>query len=300
MRGHGFKKNLSYFVLCLFLCLSARPASASIMKFYEDDGSFILKNRVGAEWADFSGKVIVDGEDFYTGKASIRVTPNQALVGKGFVIPVRENPQEGQYRYLTMAWKKKGGKHLILQLHWRGKNNEDLHFNYRAGEVAWTPSRQLALTPPEEWTAYEGETALDLYKDIGAEVDITSIIFSPLDGEYASFDHICFTSTIEEAKRLVEPLPGLRSRLRKVEADLNLAAERLNSFDRNAREVVAVQQRISEMQKEVKILVTRFAGPGASLSKTEIESAGAKVSVYEKELKEKIFPLTEKKPWEVE
>ena len=296
MRNHGFKKFLSCFILGFVLCVSVQSAFASILQFYEDDEDFILTKRIGAEWADFSGKVITDREDFYTGKASVRMIPNQVLVGKGFIIPVRENPKEGQYRYLTMAWKKNGGKHLILQLHWRDKDNKDIHFNYRAGAPVWTPSRELAPIPPSEWTAYEGETALDLYKDIGAEVDITSIIFSPLDGEYASFDHIYLTGTIEEAKNLVEPLPGLRSRLQKLDAGLDLAAERLESFNQNAKEVVDAQKRISEIQKEVKMLTIRFAEPDAS----GIESADNRISVYENELKEKIVPLTEKKPWEIE
>lgn len=302
MRGNGLRNFLPcfIFVLGLFLCLLVRPAFASTFKFYEDDDSFILANQVGADWADFSGKVIPDKGDFYTGKASLRIAPNQVLVGKGFTVPVRENPKAGEYRYLTMAWKKKGGKCLILQLHWRGKDDKDMHFNYRAGTLVWSPSRELAPTPPSEWTAYEGEAALDLYKDIGAEVDITSVIFSPLDGEYAAFDHIYFTGTVEEAKSLVEPLPGLRNRLSQLKNGLNLAAERLKSFDQKAREVADAQKKISEIQKEIKILVTRFAGPDASLSKTEVESAGVKVLVYEKELKEKIIPLTEKKPWEVE
>ncbi len=298
MRKNGLQ-NIFLF-LGFFLCFKVQPAFASTFQFFEDDESFILKNRVGKEWTDFSGNVMLDKDDYYTGKASLRVTPNQVLVGKGFVIPVRKDPKEGEYRYLTMAWKKKGGKYLILQLHWRDQEGKDRHFNYRAGAEAWVPNRALAQSPPSEWAAYEGENCLDLFQDIGQEVEITAVIFSTLDGEYALFDHLYFTSTIEEAKALVEPLPALRSRLQKVQTELNLAAERLDSFDQEAKEVVAAQKRMSEIAKEVKILITRFTVSDGSFSETELASASAQVSTYERELREKIIPLAGKNPWELE
>ncbi len=263
----------------------------SILELFEDNERFVVLHRVGKEWADFSGGLARDDKDFYTGNASLRITPNQVLIS-GFTIPIREKPAEGQYRYLTMAWKKKGGQYLILQLHWKVEG-KDTFFCYYAGKPNWTPNRELSKDLPSDWVTYEGGAAIDLYKDLG-EVDIWDIVFSPLDGEYALFDHIYFTSTIEEAKNLIQPQAYFGRRISEVAKKVQEVKQEVSSAGSKSKFVAKVRERVARIERDISSLRQRSSREGFVVSDKEFDQMAAQLAGYERELSEELIPLAKK------
>jgi len=160
---------------------------------FEDNAEWLLKHQDRG----FRGTLTLDSVDAYSGKAAMHVTPAQAFIS-GWSLPIREKPGKGEYRYLTMALKKPSGEHLVVHFGGRGV----IHYTH-AGLPVWWPSVELLRDLPSEWRAFEGDEAIDLF-DLFGEFDLTYISFAPCDGEWGKFDHVVLTSTMKEARALLD------------------------------------------------------------------------------------------------
>jgi hypothetical protein len=162
-------------------------AASPPLAIFEDEADFVDKLNQGA------GQISLATDDHYSGKAAIKVTPDQRFNPSlpGLNVKIRERPAAGEYRYLTFAWTKKGGSQLCLQLNhdgqWGPTGDPNHKFRYHAGPGPECFGASLTVDPklPDGWTL----VTRDLYADFG-EFTLSGLALSPIDGDYALFDHI--------------------------------------------------------------------------------------------------------------
>jgi hypothetical protein len=175
-----------------------KPAAEPPKEIFEEDENFITQLTEGG------GRAIPDQRDQYSGKYSLRVTPDQKFNPKlpGLEAKIRENPGPGEYRYITFAWKKAQGASICLQLAHDGKfgpakgaGRDGAKFRYHAGPggECFGASLQVSDKIP---AGFELVTR-DLFADFG-EFTLTGLAFSPVDGQSALFDHIYLGRTLED------------------------------------------------------------------------------------------------------
>lgn len=139
------------------------------------------------------GQLTLVSDDKFSGKSAAKVTPDQRYnpSAPGLGMKIREKPGPGEYRFVSFAWKKKGGTQICFQLNhdgaWGPTDNANHKFRYHAGPGPECFGASLAVDPklPDGWTL----VTRDLFADFG-EFTLTGIALSPIDGEYALFDHI--------------------------------------------------------------------------------------------------------------
>ena len=147
-----------------------------------------------ANLTEGGGQATLVTDDKFSGKAAVKVTPDQrynpALPGLG--VKIREKPGADEFRYLTFAWKKKGGSQICFQLNHDGQwgppgdaPNHKFRYHAGAGPECFGASMIVDQKLPDGWTL----VTRDLYNDFG-EFTLTGIALSPIDGDYALFDHI--------------------------------------------------------------------------------------------------------------
>ncbi|HTM53825.1 MAG TPA: hypothetical protein VL175_07325 [Pirellulales bacterium] len=181
--------------LALKVVPGEKPAVNKPLAIFEDQPEFAATLNEGG------GQISLVSDQKYSGVASLKVTPDQrynpALPGLG--VKIRERPQPGEFRYLRFAWKKQGGQAICLQLNhdgqWGPAAEGKGKFRYHAGPGGECYGGSLALDGnlPAEFTV----VTRDLFADFG-EFTLTGLALSPVDGEFALFDHIYLGAAIEE------------------------------------------------------------------------------------------------------
>ena len=163
-----------------------KPATEKPHEIFEDAQQFADQLTEG------DGRVSLVTDDVYSGQAALKVEPLQAVnhAIPGMSLKIREKPAAGEYRYIRYAWKKKGGEQLCLQFahdgQWGPQAGATGKFRYHAGKGdCFGASILIDEKLPDEWTV----VTRDLFADFG-EFTLTGLAFSPLDGEYALFDHV--------------------------------------------------------------------------------------------------------------
>jgi len=159
---------------------------------FEDQANFVANLLEGA------GTARLDPTERFSGKSSVRVTPDQRFNERmpGLGIRIRQNPGRDEYRFLRFAWKKKGGQTICLQLNhdgqWGPSEGNAAKFRYHAGTGPEPYGASIALDAklPTDWVV----VTRDLYADFG-EFTWTGIALSPVDGEAGWFDHIYLGKT---------------------------------------------------------------------------------------------------------
>ncbi|MFN0016779.1 MAG: PA14 domain-containing protein [Pirellulaceae bacterium] len=155
-----------------------------------------------------SGIGTMEGNDCYSGSVSLRIVDDQRFRSgiPDFRQRIREKPGPGEYRYLRLAWKKKGGKAIGLQILTQSKPGaSDTLFEWRRYHIGPSPdvfpfggaSIRIGEVIPEEWSVI----TRDLFADYG-EFDFTGIALAPCDGVYGLFDHIYLARRLEDFDRL--------------------------------------------------------------------------------------------------
>jgi hypothetical protein len=171
-----------------------KPAAEAPLAIFEDDEAFAMALNQG------NGQIRLEGGQKYSGTSSVFVTPDQrfnpALSSLG--VKIRKEPGPGEYRYLRFVWKKEGGNQLCLQLNHDGQWGPQAgalgKFRYHAGPgECYGASLAVADRPPNRLTV----VTRDLYADFG-EFTLTGIALSPVDGNYAIFDHIYLGRTVDD------------------------------------------------------------------------------------------------------
>jgi hypothetical protein len=181
-------------------CPPIVPAEKPLVVF-EDQGDFVDNLIEG------NGTATLDLTDKYSGSSSVKVTPDQRFNEElpGLKVNIRQNPGPGEYRFLRFAWKKKGGQTICLQLNhdgqWGPVEGSPGKFRYHAGAGPEPYGASLPLDNklPSDWVV----VTRDLFADFG-EFTLTGLALSPVDGEYARFDHIYLGRTTRDFE-LVKP-----------------------------------------------------------------------------------------------
>lgn len=162
----------------------ARPAPEQPLTILEDQPEFVAALQEGG------GQITLHEAEKFSGKASVRVTPDQKFNGKlpGLAAKIRENPAPGEYRYLRFAWKKPAGN-VALQLAHDGQFGpiENRSFRYQAGPGAEFGGMAIRIDAqqPAQFTV----VTRDLFADFG-EFTMTGVALTAIDGDAALFDHI--------------------------------------------------------------------------------------------------------------
>ena len=184
----------------------ARPLAESgpnkPLAIFEDQGDFVANLTQG------HGRIGLVTDDKFSGAAAVKVTPDQRFNSAlpGLAVKIRQHPGPGEYRYLTFAWKKQGGKQICLQLNHDGQwgptadaPNHKFRYQAGAGPECFGASLSVAEKLPADWVL----VTRDLYADFG-EFTLTGVALSPIDGRYALFDHIYLArrrADLEPAKK---------------------------------------------------------------------------------------------------
>jgi hypothetical protein len=169
-----------------------KPPVEKPLAIFEDQAEFVANLKEGG------GQASLFADEKYSGAASVKVTPDQrfnpALPGLG--LKIREKPGPGEFRYLQFAWKKQGGQAICLQLNhdgqWGPAGTNPAKFRYHAGPAGEVFGASVAVD-----SNLPGAFVLvtrDLFADFG-EFTLTGIALTPVDGEYALFDHIYLGAT---------------------------------------------------------------------------------------------------------
>jgi hypothetical protein len=188
---------------------------------FEWRGIAITKERPGLfalfdEEADFAKRLTVGegaaeviSEDRHLGQRSIKITPIERGAARLLATPlaIRERPRIGEFRYLRLAWKKKGGERIALQLAHDGQFGPDdpqdetpgKSFRYDAGIGPPTLGAAVRRKDrlPSEWDVL----TCDLYADFGA-FEFTGLSLVVPDGEYGLFDHLYLARTLDDLQRI--------------------------------------------------------------------------------------------------
>jgi hypothetical protein len=159
----------------------------AVLAVFEDQPEFVTNLKLG------SGQATLEPTDKFSGGAAVKVTPDQryseALPGLG--VKIRERPAAGEYRYLQFAWRKQGGQSICLQLnhdgHWGPIGGNASKFRYHAGPGPECFGASVVVSPT--LPAAFALVTRDLFADFG-EFTLTGLALSPVDGEFAVFDHI--------------------------------------------------------------------------------------------------------------
>ncbi|MCS6864318.1 MAG: hypothetical protein RMJ56_03190 [Gemmataceae bacterium] len=164
---------------------------------------------------DFShevGQAVREDRDVFAGVEAAKVVPMQRYRSTipGWKFSIVEKPaRAGEFRYLRFAWKKNGGTGIMIQFH-------DLHktwaMRYHAGRNVfnWEPSKSVAAQLPGDWEL----VTRDLFADYGAFV-LTGMALSPLDGQFALFDHVLLGRSRDDLDKATDAALG-RIRLEKI------------------------------------------------------------------------------------
>ena len=124
------------------------------------------------EFVDFlnegTGRAEFITSDHFTGLSSLRITPFQRYSPRipNWNFPIRENPKEGEFRYLRFAWKSPTGDGVLLELadqgQWPPAGNPVRRYDSGRNVTDWK-STKVNVAPPREWQY----VTRDLWKDFG-------------------------------------------------------------------------------------------------------------------------------------
>jgi hypothetical protein len=162
---------------------------------FEDQKTFVANLNEGG------GTGQLETADRYSGVNSVKITPDQRFNERlpGLRVKIAENPGPGEYRFLRYAWKKKGGSVVCLQLNhdgqWGPSPAMPGKFRYYSGNVPepYGAALQVDAQLPGEWVV----VTRDLFADFGA-FTLTGLALSPMDGDFALFDHIYLGRSVRD------------------------------------------------------------------------------------------------------
>ncbi len=145
-----------------------------------------------------SGTASREDRDIFSGVEAMRITPQQKYRENipGWNFKIVEKPQNaGEFRYVRFAWKKNGGQCVMIQFHRRGGEWGYRHYAGR-NVFNWNPSIQISATLPKDWEV----VTRDMFEDFG-ELPISGMALTPMDENFALFDHILLGRTIEDLRQ---------------------------------------------------------------------------------------------------
>jgi putative membrane-bound dehydrogenase-like protein len=157
---------------------------------FDDELAFIEQLTQGG------GRASLESGGAYAGQSALVVTPPQRYANRipGWSFRIREKPAAGEYRYLRLAWKTRGGEGVMIELAADGAwpDAQDPRRRYYAGRntTPWQ-AQELAPNPPTAWRA----VTIDLWRDNGA-FTLTGLAPTAMGGP-ACFDRIELLQRLE-------------------------------------------------------------------------------------------------------
>ncbi len=178
-----------------------KPPVEKPLAVFEDQPEFV------ANLTEGGGQAALYSDEKYSGAVCVKVTPDQRFnpALPGLNVKIREKPAPGEYRYLRFAWKKQGGQAICLQLNhdgqWGPGADRPAKFRYHAGPAGEVYGGSVGVDAnlPATFTV----VTRDLFADFG-EFTLSGLALTPVDGEFALFDHIYLGATPEDFE-LVKP-----------------------------------------------------------------------------------------------
>jgi putative membrane-bound dehydrogenase-like protein len=155
----------------------------SRVELFDDDPGFLKLLTEGG------GQASIETNGAFAGKACLAVTPLQRHSPRipGWNFRIVEHPKPGEFRYLRLAWKTRGGHGVMIELAGNGRwpNAKSPRRRYFAGKntTEWA-AREVSPQAPENWRV----VTVDLWKDNGS-FTLTGIAPTALGGT-ALFDHL--------------------------------------------------------------------------------------------------------------
>lgn len=193
-------------LVSVWLFVSAGISYSDILQLMDDDatvGKIIDTLTTVGEGGQ--GPLEMDESDGFRDNVSV-ILPVPEMYGEpNWAYPIKENPKAGEYRFMTVAWKKEPpGNFLMIQLSgvpggWEHRfhaGDNTLSGGFAAGSIQLPE----ADTAPTEWTF----NVVDLFELFGEfTIDgmaLDSDINGAGAGKAAHFDAIYLTQTREEAE----------------------------------------------------------------------------------------------------
>lgn len=179
----------------------------AVITLLDDDAHLLVPYLTNDE--DYNGRgALAASEDLdvFAGASGLRVGPLQRFRAEvpGWKFPIRENPKEGEFRYIRFAWKKIGGTSITMQIHTTEPAPNWRQMNYYAGKkyFSWNLV-QVDENLPTEWTV----VTRDLFKDFGNRT-ITGLAYTTTDGTAGLYDQIMLGRTVEDLDKASEAALG--------------------------------------------------------------------------------------------
>lgn len=178
-----------------------------VVTLLDDDAHLLVPHLTNDEDRNGRGALAASEDvDVFAGASALKVGPLQRFRAEvpGWKFPIRENPKEGEFRFIRFAWKKVGGTSITLQIHTTEPAPNWRHMNYYAGKkyFSWNLV-QVDENLPTEWTV----VTRDLFKDFGSRT-ITGLAYTTTDGSYGLYDQIMLGRTVEDLDRASEAALG--------------------------------------------------------------------------------------------
>jgi hypothetical protein len=194
--GVGLAAILAVLVFDVPAHTAAKGEKDRVAELFEDNTSSMIRSLTELTGNEATARREL--VDVYSGFHSLRVTPTQRFSPRiaGWNFPIVEKPGPGQYRYLRFAWKKIGGKGIMIQLCNSGTDWERRRYIAGVNVTNWAGTT-VAGKPPADWTV----VTRDLFKDFGA-MTLTGIAFTPMDGTAGLYDHFYLGRTIEDLDKI--------------------------------------------------------------------------------------------------
>lgn len=213
------KKSIFLTILLLIFCFQAQIINADVAILFDEEADF-LDIAAFAFTAGCNTEIVDD--DVFQGEMAIRV--NTPLLGNcqaykeqigDWNFPIVENPGDGEYRYLTFAWKTVGEIGIMIQFPdsgaWGGNPGPCVEPPASYGtrryvdgvnETAWG-SICIDEDPPEEWRVY----TRDLFEDFGAFL-LTGMALTPFGEDHALYDYLMLAADMDEFPNLAAVSPA--------------------------------------------------------------------------------------------
>lgn len=162
-----------------------------VVVLFEDEPQFLAALTSG----NGKGRIVTDNT--YSGTAALGMTPLQRDNPKipHWSFPIREKPGAGEFRYLRLAWKKRGEGSVMLEIAQNGNwpDAKVAKGRYVAGPntTGWA-AISVGEKAPADWTVM----TFDLWKDMG-EFSFTGCAPTCDRAEEAFFDAMILGPTIE-------------------------------------------------------------------------------------------------------
>lgn len=193
--------------------LSFTDRRPGLQPIYEDDPHF------SSSLTDGDGFTRSEWRDSYSGSSCVLVSggEKESAMLKGLDAPIRAFPSFGEYRFLRVAWKKKGGGGISLQVAHDNRfgpepGQSKPSFRLYQGPAGKKPGEgpfdgsfvHLHPSSPADWVVQ----TVDLFEHFG-EFNLTGLGLNCPDGEHALFDHVWLgrTSADFDGSRLVRSYP---------------------------------------------------------------------------------------------